>query len=377
MVVLDACGVGELEDSGQYGDAGANTLGHLAVAAGGLDLPTLGRLGLGSILELEGVPPARHPVLHGRLHPLGPGKDSTAGHWELMGVVMHRPMPTYPEGFPDEVVELIATVSGRGILCNRPYNGIEAIEHFADEHVSTGGLIVYTSQDSVLQIAAHVDLVPTDELYEICRHVRAGLRGEHQVGRVIARPFAGVTGAYERTDGRRDYALRPPARSYLDELHDSGVPVHTVGKVGQLFAGVGIDVQHPGATNRRALAETGELLRSLDAGFVFTNLVETDQVYGHRHDVEGFHRALREIDAHVAEWLGLLRAGDMLVLTADHGCDVTASHTDHTREHVPLLACFDANGSRRHDGPLADVGASAMMWLTSRDARELPGESFI
>ena len=203
MVVLDACGVGELEDSGQYGDAGANTLGHLAVAAGGLDLPTLGRLGLGSILELEGVPPARHPVLHGRLHPLGPGKDSTAGHWELMGVVMDRPMPTYPEGFPDEVVELIATVSGRGILCNRPYNGIEAIEHFADEHVSTGGLIVYTSQDSVLQIAAHVDLVPTDELYEICRHVRAGLRGEHQVGRVIARPFAGVTGAYERTDGRR------------------------------------------------------------------------------------------------------------------------------------------------------------------------------
>ncbi len=376
MVVLDACGVGELEDSGLYGDAGANTLGHLAVAAGGLDLPTLGRLGLGSILELEGVPPARHPVLHGRLHALGPGKDSTAGHWELMGVVMDDPMPTYPDGFPDDVVELIATVSGRRILCNRPYNGIEAIEHFADEHVSSGGLIVYTSQDSVLQIAAHVDLVPSEKLYEICRQVRAGLSPEHQVGRVIARPFAGATGAYERTDGRRDYALGPPTRSYLDELHDSGVPVHTVGKVGQLFAGAGIDVQHPGATNRRALAETGELLRSLDAGLVFTNLIETDQVYGHRHDVEGFHRALREIDGHVAQWLGLLRAGDMLVLTADHGCDVTASHTDHTREHVPLLAHFPASGSRRHDGPLADVGASALMWLTGRDAPQLPGESF-
>jgi phosphopentomutase len=377
VVVLDACGVGELEDSGLYGDAGANTLGHLAVAAGGLDLPTLGRLGLGSILELEGVPPAQHPVLHGRLHALGPGKDSTAGHWELMGVVMDGPMPTYPEGFPDDVVELIATVSGRGILCNRPYNGIEAIEHFADEHVSSGRLIVYTSQDSVLQIAAHVDLVPTEELYEICRQVRAGLSADHQVGRVIARPFAGAMGAYERTDGRRDYALGPPVRSYLDELHDSGVPVHTVGKVGQLFAGVGIDVQHPGATNRRALAETDALLRSLDAGFVFTNLIETDQVYGHRHDVEGFHRALREIDRHVARWLGLLGAGDMLVLTADHGCDVTASHTDHTREHVPLLAHFGGSGSRRHDGPLADVGASALMWLAGREAPELPGESFI
>jgi len=377
VVVLDACGVGELEDSGRYGDAGANTLGHLARAAGGLRLPTLGRLGLGSILELDGVPPAEHPALYGRLHALGPGKDSTSGHWELMGVVMEGPLPTYPDGFPDDVVALITVASGRGILCNQPYNGIEAIEHFADEHVRTGRLIVYTSQDSVLQIAAHVDLVQPDELYEICSQVRAGLSGEHEVGRVIARPFAGTTGAYERTDGRRDYSLAPPARSYLDELHDAGVPVHTVGKVGQLFAGAGIDVQHPGATNRRALAETGELLRALEAGLVFTNLIETDQVYGHRHDIEGFHRALQEIDGHVAEWLGLLGPGDLLVLTADHGCDVTATHTDHTREHVPLLASFDGAGSRRHDGPLADVGASALEWLAGRDAPDLPGESFI
>ncbi len=377
MVVLDACGVGELEDSGRYGDAGANTLGHLARAAGGLRLPTLGRLGLGSILKLDGVPPAEHPALYGRLHALGPGKDSTAGHWELMGVVMDGPMPTYPDGFPNDVVELIAAASGRGILCNRPYNGIEAIEHFADEHVRTGKLIVYTSQDSVLQIAAHVDLVPTQQLYEICGQVRAGLGDEHQVGRVIARPFAGVEGAYERTDGRRDYSLAPPARSYLDELQDAGVPVHTVGKVGQLFGGAGIDVQHPGSTNRQALAETGALLHSLDSGLVFTNLIETDQVYGHRHDVEGFHRALREIDDHVADWLTVLGPGDLLVLTADHGCDVTAAHTDHTREHVPLLACFDGDGSRHHDGPLADVGASVMIWLAGRDVPDLPGESFI
>ena len=377
MVVLDACGVGELEDSERYGDAGANTLGHLARAAGGLRLPTLGRLGLGSILELDGVPPAEHPALHGRLHALGPGKDSTAGHWELMGVVMDRPMPTYPHGFPDEIVGLITAASGRGILCNRPYNGIEAIEHFGDEQVRTGKLIVYTSQDSVLQIAAHVDQVRPEELYEICSRVRAGLGGEHQVGRVIARPFTGATGAYERTDGRRDYSLAPPSRSYLQELQDAGVPVHTVGKVGQLFVGAGIDVQHPGATNSRALAETEKLVRSLDSGLVFTNLIETDQVYGHRHDVEGFHRALREIDDKVAEWIGLLGPGDLLVLTADHGCDVTAAHTDHTREHVPLLASFDGDGSRRHDGPLADVGASAVMWLADRDVPDLPGESFI
>ncbi len=375
--MIDACGAGELADSAAYGDAGANTLGHLAEVAGGLRLPTLGRLGLGSIMPLEGVPPAADPVLHGRLHPLGPGKDSTAGHWELMGVVMEQALPTYSGGFPDEIVDLITAASGRGILCNRPYNGIEAIENFADEHVRTGRLIVYTSQDSVLQIAAHVDVVTPDALYEVCRVLRAALSGERGVGRVIARPFAGVPGAYERTDGRRDYSLAPPSRSYLDELHNSGLPVHTVGKVGQLFGGVGIDVQHPGATNARALAETGKLLRSLERGLVFTNLVETDQVYGHRHDADGFHRALREIDADVAAWLGLLRPGDMLVLTADHGCDVTAPHTDHTREHAPLLATFDGHGARHHHGPLADVGASTLMWLAGRAAPELPGEPFV
>jgi phosphopentomutase len=377
VVVLDACGAGELADSEQYGDAGANTLGHLAKAAGGLRLPTLGRLGLGSIIELEGVPPARHPILHGRLHPLGPGKDSTAGHWELMGVVMDKPLPTYPRGFPSEVVELITAASGREVLCNRPYNGIKVIDDFAPEHVASGRLIVYTSQDSVLQMAAHIEVLAPDELYEICRQVRAALTGEHAVGRVIARPFTGADGSYERTDGRRDYSLAPPGRSYLDELHDSGVPVHTVGKVGQLFSGRGVDVQHPGATNAQALAETEELLRSLERGVVFTNLIETDQVYGHRHDADGFHAALREIDSHVAGWLEALGPGDLLVLTADHGCDVTAAHTDHTREHVPLLASFESHRSRHHQGPFADVGASVLMWLAGRAAPDLPGEPFL
>ncbi len=377
VVVIDACGAGALPDAADYGDAETNTLAHLAQQAGGLELPTLGRLGLGSILPLEGVPPAERPALHGRLHALGPGKDSTAGHWELMGVVMRARLPAYPGGFPPEVIELVKAASGRGVLCNRPSNGIEAIEDFGAEHLVTGSPIVYTSQDSVLQIAAHVDVVGTEELYGVCREVRERLPSEHAVGRVIARPFTGAEGHFERTEGRRDFSLAPPARSYLEELHAASVPVHTVGKVGQLFAGVGIDVQHPGPTNARALAETAALIDSLDHGLVFVNLVETDQVYGHRHDVAGFHRALREIDAAVAGWLSRLGAEDLLVLTADHGCDVTSPRTDHTREHAPLLASFAEHGSRRHDGPLADVGASALAWLAGRDAAELPGQSFI
>jgi phosphopentomutase len=378
VVVLDACGVGALPDAERYGDDGANTLGHLARAAGGLHLPSLGGLGLGSVIPLEGVAPAAAPVLHGRLHALGPGKDSTAGHWELMGVVMAEPLPTYPDGFPPAVLELIAQGSdGRQPLCNRPCNGIEAIEQFGAEHAQTGRPIVYTSQDSVLQIAGHVSVIPPEKLYELCLSVRSSLPAEHAVGRVIARPFAGLAGAFRRTEGRRDFSVRPPARSYLEELQALGTEVHTVGKTGQLFAGKGVDQQHPGATNARALVETTTLMEQLPGGFVFTNLVETDQVYGHRHDVDGFHYALQEIDRFVARWLSLLGDDDLLVLTADHGCDPTSPRTDHTREHTPLLACFSEHGGRRHDGPLADVGASVLAWLTGGQAPELPGRSFI
>jgi phosphopentomutase len=263
------------------------------------------------------------------------------------------------------------------VICNLPYNGIDVIDDFGEEHMRIGSLIVYTSQDSVLQIAAHDDVVATDDLYEICARVRSSLPAQHAVGRVIARPFTGKPGHFERTDGRRDLSLPPPSRSYLNECQDAGVPVHSVGKVGQLFAGDGIDVQHPGATNARAMALTTELIATLGEGLVFTNLVETDQVYGHRHDVEGFTRALAEIDAQVGQWLQALRIGDMLVLTADHGCDVTAEHTDHTREYVPLLAVFAGHGSRRHDGSLADVGASVLTWLTGAGCPSLPGDSFV
>lgn len=385
--MIDACGVGALPDAAGYGDEGTNTLAHIAGAVGGLRLPTLASLGLGSILPLEGVPRAVDPAVHGRLHALGPGKDSTAGHWELMGVVLDRPLPTYPDGFPPAVIARLQEAVGRAVICNRPYNGIAAIDDFGVEHLRTGALILYTSQDSVLQLAAHVERVPTEELHRACAAVRAEMTGEHAVGRVIARPFAGAAGAFERTDGRRDFALAPPARSYLQELSDAGVSTHGVGKIADLFAGVGISDSHPGATNALALANAGALLDELDGGLVFVNLIETDQVHGHRKDSAGFHRALRAIDAELGRWLERLRAGDLLIVTADHGVDPAHPGTDHTREHAPLLAVTGEmarrqatggyRGGERHDGPLADVGATVLRWLTGRAPGALPGESFL
>jgi phosphopentomutase len=377
VIVLDACGAGELPDAAGYGDAGADTLAHVAEAVGGFDLPVLGRLGLGSIRPLAGMPAASDPVLHGRLHPLGPGKDTIAGHWELMGVVTPAPLPVFPHGFPPEVLDALGEATGHAFIGNAPSNGITVLDELGPEHLRSGALILYTSADSVLQIAAHEDVLTCERLHEVCRAARAALAAEFAVGRVIARPFRGVPGAFERTEGRRDFALRPPTRSYLEELAAAGVPVHSVGKVGDVFDGVGIDRRHSGATNAQALAATARLVDELDGGLVFTNLVETDQVYGHRKDVEGFHRALQAIDAEVGRWLERLDpVRDLLVLTADHGCDPAMKGTDHTREYAPLVAAFAGHGGRRHDGPMADVGASVLRWLTGREA-DLPGRSFL
>jgi phosphopentomutase len=378
VIVLDACGAGELPDSADYGDAGANTLGHVAEAAGGLEIPVMGRLGLGSALPLEGVPPAPDPVLHGRLHPLGPGKDTITGHWELMGVITPVALRTYPDGFPDEIVAQLIDGTGRGVLCNKPYSGTAVIDDYGEEHLETGDLIVYTSADSVLQIAAHVDEVPPAELYAACAVAREIMQGEHAVGRIIARPFRGEPGAFERTEGRKDIALPPPSRSYMQEVQAEGLPVHTVGKIGQVFNGVGVDQTHKGSNNPTAIESTTALMDELESGLVFTNLVETDQVYGHRQDIPGFHDALRKIDAAVATWVDRLDPErDLLVLTADHGCDPTTPGTDHTREHAPLLASFAGHGGRSHYGPFSDVGASVLRWLAGRDAPELPGEPFV
>jgi phosphopentomutase len=294
-----------------------------------------------------------------------------------MGVVPSAALPTYPDGFPPDVVATLERVTGLRFCCNEPASGTEVIEQWGSHHLETGEVILYTSADSVLQLAAHHDVLSEDDLIAACAAAREALTGEHAVGRVIARPFVGEPGAFHRTEGRRDFAVRPPGRSYLEELQAADVAVHAVGKVRDLFAGVGIDAYHPGASNERGIAAITELARHLDAGLVLANLVETDQVYGHRHDVEGFHRALREIDAAVGRWLELLGDEDLLVLTADHGVDPRAPHTDHTREHAPLLAAFRGQDGRRHDGPLADVGASALKWLSGREADSLPGDPFV
>lgn len=374
VVVIDACGVGGLDDAPAYGDAVAfNTLANVAAGVGGLELPVLGALGLGSIVPVRGVAPAATPVVHGRLAAQGFGKDSTAGHWELMGAVADVAPPTYPAGFPPEVVAELERVTGHRFIANAPANGIAVIDEFGPRHVETGELILYTSQDSVLQLAAHVDVVDLDALYAAC----AAAREVVDVVRVIARPFEGEPGAFRRTTGRRDLALPPPGRSALDVLADRGVAVHGVGKVNDLFGGRGIGHVHPGATNAISLASTTALLRDLDDGFVFANLIETDQLYGHRHDVAGFHAALREIDAAVGTWLELLRDDDLLIITADHGVDPTAPHTDHTREHVPLLAVAPGRPGHRHDGALADVGQTVVAHLTGAPADELPGRSVL
>jgi phosphopentomutase len=334
-------------------------------------------LGLGDVLPLQGAPPALDPVTHGRLHPQGPGKDTITGHWELMGAITPVPLRTYPDGFPDDVLEQLIDATGRGILCNKPYSGTEVIKDDGEQHLATGNLIVYTSADSVLQIAAHVDQVPPAELYSACVAAREIMSGEHAVGRIIARPFRGRPGAFERTDGRRDYALDPPGRTYMQELQADGIPVHTVGKIAQVFNDVGVDEAHKAASNAAGIEATERLIEELDRGLVFTNLVETDMIYGHRQDPQGFHGALKGIDVAVGRWLEKLdRERDLLVITADHGCDPTTPGTDHTREHAPLLARYAGDGAR-HDGPFSDVGASALRWLAGRDAPALPGDPFV
>ena len=345
MIVLDACGAGELPDSADYGDAGSNTLGHVAEASGGLDIPVMRALGLGSALPLVGVPPSRDPVVHGRLHPQGPGKDTITGHWELMGAITPVALRTYPDGFPEEIVEQLIDGTGRGVLCNKPYSGTAVIDDFGEQHLKTGDLIVYTSADSVLQIAAHVDECPPAELYAACAAAREIMPGEHAVGRVIARPFRGEPGRSSAPRAARTSRCRRPGAPTWRSCRPTARHPH--GR--QDRPGVRRRrrrPQHKGSTNAKAIDATTALIDELDGGFVFTNLVETDQVYGHRQDVEGFHGALREIDAAVGTWLEQLDpARDLLVLTADHGCDPTTPGTDHTREHVPLLARFD--GPRR------------------------------
>jgi phosphopentomutase len=366
VIVLDAVGAGALPDADQFGDEGSDTLGNVARAVGGLDLPNLEALGLGNVAPLEGCPPQPGaPAVAGRLVERSKGKDTTTGHWELMGVVTPQAMPTYPHGFPHDVIDPFMHRTGRGVLANRPASGTEIIQECGEEHQRTGKWIVYTSADSVFQIAAHEETIPLEELYEACRAAREILTGKHAVGRVIARPFVGGPGSYERTPNRHDFSLEPKRPNYLSLVRDAGAKVHGVGKISDIFAGCDIDESHPTKSNVEGIAQTERLLRELDGGFVFVNLVETDMLWGHRNDPVNFHRCLQDFDRRLFDLLDVLRPGDLFVLTSDHGCDPTTPSTDHSREHALLLAYVEGRNAagQIHEGEFADVGATVNAWL--------------
>ena len=381
VIVLDAVGAGELPDADQYGDEGSNTLANVAKAVGGLDLPNLEALGLGNVQPLDGCPPQPGaPAIAGRLTERSKGKDTTTGHWELMGVVTAQAFPTYPHGFPHDVIDPFMHRTGRGVLGNKAASGTEVIQELGEEHQRTGKWIVYTSADSVFQIAAHEETVPLEELYEACRIAREILTGKHAVGRVIARPFVGEPGNYTRTPNRHDFSLEPRRPNYLSLVRDAGLKVHGVGKIGDIFAGVDIDESHPTKSNIEGITTTERLLRELDDGFVFVNLVETDMLWGHRNDPVNFHRCLQDFDRRLPDLLDALRAGDLIILSSDHGCDPTTPSTDHSREHALLLAYVEgrnANGAR-HDGEFADVGATVNGWLGGKPpSRGIPGQPIV
>jgi phosphopentomutase len=375
IVVLDAVGAGELPDAAAFGDAGSNTLGNVAHAVGGLDLPHFQALGLGNMLPLEGCPPsAAAPSVAGRLLEHSLGKDTTVGHWEIAGIVTERAFPTYPDGFPQALLDAFAQATGRGVIGNIPASGTEIIERLGAEHQHTGAWIVYTSADSVFQIAAHEATVPLEELWEACRIARGLLTGEHAVGRVIARPFAGEPGSYHRTANRHDFSLLPPRPNHLSRIREAGASVTGVGKISDIFAAQDIDGSHPTRSNADGLARTIELARDGGDGLYFVNLVETDMTYGHRNDPEGFHRCLQEIDVALPALLAALGRDDLLLLTSDHGCDPTTPSTDHSREYGLLIAHAPGRApGGRHDGEFADVGATAAAWLGARTGDGLPG----
>jgi phosphopentomutase len=337
IIVLDGLGIGPAPDSDRYGDAGSDTLGNLARAVGGLRLPQLAALGLGRCAELAGVPAVPEPrAAHGICEPRSAGKDSTTGHWEICGLVLDTPFPTYPHGFPDSIIQEFTRRTGRGVLGNRPASGTAILDALGEEHQRTGKWIVYTSADSVFQVAAHEATVPTAELYAACVAAREMLQGEHGVSRVIARPFRGRSGAWERTAGRKDYSLPPPGPTLLDRLAERHVPRVGVGKVDDLFAGRGITSLHT-ATNAEAYALIEGALRSMYRGLLLANVIEFDQTWGHRNDVPGFHEGLRELDQVLPRLLAPVREEDLVIFTADHGNDPTTPSTDHSREVVPLL----------------------------------------
>ena len=362
LIILDACGIGELPDAGLYQDEGSNTIVNTAKAVGGLKLPNLEKLGLGNIDTILGVNPNKSALANfGKMAELSAGKDSTSGHWEIMGLILKKPFPVYPHGFPPEIIRKFEETVGRGILGNKPASGTEIIKEIGEEHVRTGKPIVYTSADSVFQIAAHEEIIPVDELYKMCKIARKILVGEHRVARVIARPFVGKSGFFQRTERRKDFSLPPPSDTILDILKRNDIPVIGIGKIEDLFAGKGLTQSIHTKNNSDGMDKLAEAIRLFKTGLIFINLVDFDMLWGHRNNPSDFAAGLEEFDRRLPEITELLEKEDILIITADHGCDPTTPSTDHSREYVPLLVYGSSIAGNINLGTresFSDVGAT-------------------
>ncbi len=376
LIVLDSVGIGAMPDAAEWGDEGSHTLNSIKNHPA-FDCPNLTKMGLFNIDGMEGESLSTR-TCYARMTEASKGKDTTIGHWEIAGIYSPKPLPTYPNGFPDEVIKEFEKRTGKGVLCNRPYSGTDVIRDFGEEHLSTGKLIVYTSADSVFQIAAHEDLVPIEELYKYCEVARELLQGEHGVGRVIARPFAGEH-PFKRTPRRHDYSLQPPAPTMPAILKDAGFDVISVGKIYDIFAGQGFTESYPTVSNEDGMDKTMDIVSRDFNGLCFVNLVDFDMVYGHRNDVEGYAKALTAFDRRLGELLPCLKEDDLLIITADHGCDPATPSTDHSREYTPMIAY----GQKLKQGinlgtreSFADIGATVLEWF-SIPADGIYGKSFL
>ncbi len=378
LIVLDSVGVGELPDAPEYGDAGSNTLGNIVKVCGGISLPNMAEIGLGKIDGINYLPvPGSISGSYGRMAEVSKGKDTITGHWEIAGLQLEYPFPTYPEGFSKDIIDRFERLTGRGVLANCVASGTEIIKEYGEEHMKTGKLIVYTSADSVFQIAAHEDIVRIEEQYKICGIARDMLQGENMVGRVIARPFSGEPGSFARTANRRDFSAEPTSDTILDKLQKKGLDVIAVGKIEDIFSGKGITEAEHTKSNMNGVDVTLKYMKENNRGLIFTNLVDFDMVYGHRNNPEGYKQALEEFDNRLPEIISAMREDDLLVITADHGCDPTTPSTDHSREHVPVLLYGknikpDINlGTRKTFADLASTIADAF-----GIENVFPGESF-
>ncbi len=361
LIVMDSVGCGELPDAAAYGDVGTNTLGNTARFLGGMTLPYLQKYGIGNLTTILGVPPVAVPAGgFGKMIEASAGKDTTTGHWEMAGLRVEKPFSTFPDGFPPEILDPFVARTGRGVLGNKPASGTVILDELGDEHVATGKWIVYTSADSVFQIAAHEEVIPLEELYRGCEIARKIL-DEHYVGRVIARPFVGTSGAWKRTYNRKDFSMVPPAPTVLDAISGRGLPVVGIGKIPDIYAGRGITESIHTEGNADGLDKMLDVLGRVDAGLVFNNLVDFDMLYGHRNNPAGYYQCLQEFDGFLPRLEKALRPGDLVLITADHGNDPTTPSTDHSREHVPILAFGPGCGAGRDLGVRAtfsDVGAT-------------------